>query len=171
MPAPRRNDTIQLGAGTPSRHNIPSSLPQPPAWMLNAACASVDPEIFFPESGQNTRQARKVCAGCDVQTECATYAIATDTRFGIWGALDPTERGRLRTSTCHTCGTPTPGRNTYCDPHRPTPKRARGSQAAIRAWARKEGHRVSSRGQLPASLIDKYLAAHPGTVLRDEEPA
>ena len=32
--------------------------------------------------------------------------------------------------------------------------------AAIRAWAKDNGHEVSERGRIPASIIDAYNAAH-----------
>jgi hypothetical protein len=31
---------------------------------------------------------------------------------------------------------------------------------AIRDWARKNGHAVSDRGRIPASVVDAYEAAH-----------
>jgi hypothetical protein len=33
---------------------------------------------------------------------------------------------------------------------------------AIRDWARSNGHKVSSRGRIPASVIEAYEAAHRG---------
>ena len=32
--------------------------------------------------------------------------------------------------------------------------------AAIRAWAREQGHEVSDRGRIPQSVIQEYQAAH-----------
>jgi hypothetical protein len=31
---------------------------------------------------------------------------------------------------------------------------------AIREWARKNGHAVSDRGRIPASVVDAYESAH-----------
>ncbi len=42
-------------------------------------------------------------------------------------------------------------------------KRRRPGQqdySAIRTWAKENGHRVSERGRIPASVIDAYEAAH-----------
>jgi WhiB family redox-sensing transcriptional regulator len=66
------------------------------AWRLNALCAETDPEAFFPEKGGSTREAKKVCVGCDVRAECLEFALASDERFGIWGGLSERERRRLR---------------------------------------------------------------------------
>ena len=65
-------------------------------WAERALCAQTDPEAFFPEKGGSTREAKKVCLGCDVRSECLDYALANDERFGIWGGLSERERRRLR---------------------------------------------------------------------------
>ncbi len=66
------------------------------AWQERALCAETDPEAFFPEKGGSTREAKKICTGCEVRTECLEYALANDERFGIWGGLSERERRRLR---------------------------------------------------------------------------
>jgi WhiB family redox-sensing transcriptional regulator len=65
-------------------------------WRLDALCAETDPEAFFPEQGGSTREAKRVCGGCAVRTECLEAALANDERFGIWGGLSERERRRLR---------------------------------------------------------------------------
>ncbi|WP_439957924.1 WhiB family transcriptional regulator [Modestobacter marinus] len=65
-------------------------------WRERALCAETDPEAFFPEKGGSTREAKKVCTGCEVRAECLEYALANDERFGIWGGLSERERRRLR---------------------------------------------------------------------------
>jgi WhiB family redox-sensing transcriptional regulator len=67
-------------------------------WAERALCAQTDPEAFFPEKGGSTREAKKVCLGCDVRSECLEYALANDERFGIWGGLSERERRRLKKS-------------------------------------------------------------------------
>jgi WhiB family transcriptional regulator, redox-sensing transcriptional regulator len=67
-----------------------------PDWQENALCAQTDPEAFFPEKGGSTREAKRICSGCDVRAECLEYALAHDERFGIWGGLSERERRRLR---------------------------------------------------------------------------
>ncbi|WP_449372127.1 WhiB family transcriptional regulator [Arthrobacter psychrolactophilus] len=65
-------------------------------WQTDALCAQTDPEAFFPEKGGSTRDAKKVCAACNVKAQCLEYALANDERFGIWGGLSERERRRLR---------------------------------------------------------------------------
>ena len=67
-----------------------------PDWQERALCAQTDPEAFFPEKGGSTREAKRICSGCDVRAECLEYALAHDERFGIWGGLSERERRRLR---------------------------------------------------------------------------
>jgi WhiB family transcriptional regulator, redox-sensing transcriptional regulator len=65
-------------------------------WQERALCAQTDPEAFFPEKGGSTREAKRICSGCEVRAECLEYALAHDERFGIWGGLSERERRRLR---------------------------------------------------------------------------
>ena len=66
------------------------------SWREDALCAETDPEAFFPEKGGSTREAKRVCVGCDVRTECLEYALSNDERFGIWGGLSERERRKLK---------------------------------------------------------------------------
>ncbi|WP_342666348.1 WhiB family transcriptional regulator [Mycobacterium genavense] len=78
----------------------PEPLPEPELtpdqWQDRALCAQTDPEAFFPEKGGSTREAKKICLGCEVRHECLEYALAHDERFGIWGGLSERERRRLK---------------------------------------------------------------------------
>ncbi|CAM2939131.1 Transcriptional regulator WhiB [Skermania piniformis] len=65
-------------------------------WQERALCAQTDPEAFFPEKGGSTREAKRICMGCQVRDECLEYALANDERFGIWGGLSERERRRLK---------------------------------------------------------------------------
>ncbi|TSD97358.1 WhiB family transcriptional regulator [Skermania sp. ID1734] len=67
-------------------------------WQERALCAQTDPEAFFPEKGGSTREAKRICMGCEVRDECLEYALAHDERFGIWGGLSERERRRLKRS-------------------------------------------------------------------------
>ena len=66
------------------------------SWQERSLCAQTDPEAFFPEKGGSTREAKKVCVGCEVRSECLEYALANDERFGIWGGLSERERRKLK---------------------------------------------------------------------------
>jgi WhiB family transcriptional regulator, redox-sensing transcriptional regulator len=73
--------------------------PDAQSWQERALCAETDPEAFFPEKGGSTREAKKICTGCEVKAECLEYALANDERFGIWGGLSERERRRVRRRT------------------------------------------------------------------------
>ena len=69
-------------------------------WQERALCAQTDPEAFFPEKGGSTREAKRICSGCEVRAECLEYALAHDERFGIWGGLSERERRRHKRRAC-----------------------------------------------------------------------
>jgi WhiB family redox-sensing transcriptional regulator len=65
-------------------------------WQERANCLGVDPDLFFPERGASTREAKGVCAGCEVRMECLEYALRNSEKFGIWGGMSERERRRIR---------------------------------------------------------------------------
>ena len=65
-------------------------------WQRRANCMGVDPELFFPERGASTREAKEVCRGCVVREDCLEFAIANSEKFGIWGGMSERERRRVR---------------------------------------------------------------------------
>jgi len=65
-------------------------------WQERALCAQTDPEAFFPEKGGSTREAKRICQGCEVRADCLEYALSHDERFGIWGGLSERERRKLK---------------------------------------------------------------------------
>ncbi len=66
------------------------------SWQDHANCLGVDPDLFFPERGASTREAKEVCRGCVVREDCLEYALANGEKFGIWGGLSERERRRIR---------------------------------------------------------------------------
>ncbi|WP_244231471.1 WhiB family transcriptional regulator [Saccharomonospora piscinae] len=66
------------------------------SWHASAVCAQTDPELFFPESGQNSGTAKAVCHSCPVSAECLAEALARGERFGVWGGLSARDRRPLR---------------------------------------------------------------------------
>jgi WhiB family redox-sensing transcriptional regulator len=71
------------------------------AWRVRAACATVDPDLFFPVgvTGPAVGQiaaAKAVCAGCDVRADCLEFAITTNQEYGVWGGTSEEERRALR---------------------------------------------------------------------------
>ena len=65
------------------------------AWQAEAACRGVDPDLFFPERGGATAEAKAVCADCPVAVECLAYAMETY-QVGIWGGKSGRERNQIR---------------------------------------------------------------------------
>jgi WhiB family transcriptional regulator, redox-sensing transcriptional regulator len=80
-------------------------------WRLDAACAEVDPELFFPEPGQvpQAAAAKQVCAGCAVRGPCLEAAVhgpqARDDHTGIFAGTTARDRGRLRGRPTYAEGT------------------------------------------------------------------
>lgn len=81
-------------------------------WKRRAACAGHPrPNIFHPpparrddehslrrSAAEKRRQiiiaeAKTVCRHCPVTRECLAYATTRNQRYGIWGGLEPKERG------------------------------------------------------------------------------
>lgn len=68
-----------------------------PDWYADAACAYVpNPEVFFPTKGNAGTQAKTICAGCPVQTDCIEFAVESGQTYGIWGGLNGKQLGRIR---------------------------------------------------------------------------
>jgi WhiB family transcriptional regulator, redox-sensing transcriptional regulator len=65
-------------------------------WWDLANCLGVDPDLFFPERGASTREAKEVCRGCVVRMDCLEYALTNSEKFGIWGGMSERERRRIR---------------------------------------------------------------------------
>lgn len=64
-------------------------------WTSRALCTQTDPELFFSDSADRTRQAKKLCSRCPVRAECLSQALDGREEHGVWGGLDRDERRRL----------------------------------------------------------------------------
>jgi WhiB family transcriptional regulator, redox-sensing transcriptional regulator len=70
----------------------------PTAWIYRAACASTDPEAFFPLEGggyEAKKHALATCQGCPVRQDCLQYALENALDFGIYGGVTAKERKAL----------------------------------------------------------------------------
>lgn len=74
-------------------------------WQAEAACRGLDTAMFFhpdyergPARERRESQAKAVCAGCPVVTQCRTHAISVHEPYGIWGGLSAQERKALQRS-------------------------------------------------------------------------
>jgi hypothetical protein len=64
----------------------------------NPLCRETAPELFYPEMGEdpsNIALVKSICGRCSHLADCAEWGIAKE-RYGIWGALTPKDRDRVR---------------------------------------------------------------------------
>ena len=61
-----------------------------PDWWDDAACRGLGTRLFFPERGEDHKQAKAVCVGCDVVETCRDEGMAE--KFGIRGGLSERQR-------------------------------------------------------------------------------
>ncbi|WP_051343368.1 WhiB family transcriptional regulator [Pseudonocardia spinosispora] len=61
------------------------------AWATSANCRGGDPERLFV-TGAAQREARKICRGCPVLTQCLAKALDEQLEFGVWGGKTERER-------------------------------------------------------------------------------
>ena len=74
------------------------------------------------------QQARMLCHGCPVQAECLNQALETDSRYGVWGGINETDRRLMHDQWART--------------HSPTPTFEKGMCEADGCdhWAAARGH-------------------------------
>lgn len=58
-------------------------------------CLEVAPDVFFPEKGESSLPAKRLCRGCPVRTVCLDYALRHRERYGVWGGTSERERRRM----------------------------------------------------------------------------
>lgn len=56
-------------------------------WQRSAPCAGTDPELWFPDSGQPAKHARRICQACPYKAPCQLLALESGARHGIYGGL------------------------------------------------------------------------------------
>ncbi|MEZ7004983.1 WhiB family transcriptional regulator [Streptomyces sp. AD55] len=79
------------------RPKAPISLPLPPHWSEHAACSLEEAGLFFPADGDTItlKEAKAVCSGCRVQSDCRRSALDRGEQHGVWGGLSERERRAL----------------------------------------------------------------------------
>lgn len=92
---------VLLGVGRTAPQSVRIATSEP--WMAEAACRTVDPELFYPPPGQNgvVAAAKSICRSCPVQLDCLRFAVDNREPHGIWGGLSANERRRLRNKGHH----------------------------------------------------------------------
>jgi WhiB family redox-sensing transcriptional regulator len=72
-------------------------------WSDGAACRGIENLLFFSPDvmeskevrSRRERQAKQLCADCDVREDCLNTALAQRESYGIWGGLTEIERRAL----------------------------------------------------------------------------
>lgn len=99
--------TMRLSSRPRAASRIDSDIAE--NWRPRGNCATLDdPDIMYPFPSDTAAEMRavKVCVGCPVIDQCATWALKHAERHGIWGGMTERERAhRLsdRTSQCPRC--------------------------------------------------------------------
>lgn len=77
------------------QYHVPESTNDPFPWQDDALCAQIDPDLFFPESGDwlAARQAKEICAACPVAEQC--LGVGMRFNYGIFGGLTPSQRREI----------------------------------------------------------------------------
>ena len=73
-----RGDRFDIGwwEGRGPMGSADNDLDDEASWQADANCLGVDPDLFFPERGASTKEAKAVCRGCVVREDCLEYALA-----------------------------------------------------------------------------------------------
>ena len=66
------------------------------SWQKQASCLGAHPDLFFPERGASSREAKAVCQSCPVRQDCLDFALDAGEKFGIWGGLSERQRILIR---------------------------------------------------------------------------
>lgn len=74
---------------------------RPEPWMVNAQCATTDPNMWFPDHGDlpTAERAKNICRTCPVRQQCLEFALRTEQQTGIWAGLSPKSLRTLRSRT------------------------------------------------------------------------
>lgn len=84
------------GSGV-SVHDDDGARPAPGDWADDGLCRNhPNGDLWFPERGASTVEAKAICRACPVQQECLEHAIRVGEKHGIWGGRSERERRRIR---------------------------------------------------------------------------
>lgn len=80
--------------------DLPEPLPVTPDtvddWRSEGLCTQSDPDLFFPERGGSSREAKRICNDCPVRSMCLDWALNNGERFGVWGGTSERDRRHVR---------------------------------------------------------------------------
>ena len=63
-------------------------------WQAHALCAQTGADFFFPEKGEPTSDAKKICAACEVKKQCDDYANRTGHSYGVLAGKSVAKRNK-----------------------------------------------------------------------------
>jgi hypothetical protein len=87
--------------GTIYEVQIHIAAPQKLPWQDGALCTQIGFQPFFPDTGVQYTEARKICGSCDVREECLAWIMKVEddsdvhNRHGMFAGLNPRERYAL----------------------------------------------------------------------------
>lgn len=64
-------------------------------WRDLGACRGLDPDVFFPETEEESDTAKAICDSCDVRIACLEHALSSREKVGVWGGTTERERRRI----------------------------------------------------------------------------
>jgi WhiB family transcriptional regulator, redox-sensing transcriptional regulator len=67
---------------------------KPQGWKNHGLCREVGGDAWYPETSDDSRAARRICAACPVQTTCR--AAGWNEPYGIWGGLTEDDRRKAK---------------------------------------------------------------------------
>lgn len=101
--ASRNGITPEPVTPTPQLNDEPQNRRVTVDWHDRGACNGHSVDLFYGYEGETrgernyrVTEAKKICRGCPVRTECLDHALTYPERHGIWGGLDEDERDRIR---------------------------------------------------------------------------
>ena len=66
------------------------------SWRDQANCKGINPDVFHPTRGEDTKAAVAICAGCIVVEQCLHYALSNSIKVGIYGGTSERQRRIMR---------------------------------------------------------------------------
>lgn len=73
---------------------LSDSLNEP--WIESALCAQIAPDLWFPDKGDSTREAKRTCMACPVRAECEDYVRRLYDEgiheHGVWAGMSRDQR-------------------------------------------------------------------------------
>lgn len=61
---------------------------------FNLPCHTADPDLYFSEDQLQIQEAKSLCGGCPVRTQCLAGALSRQEPAGVWGG-ELFEEGRI----------------------------------------------------------------------------